>query len=513
MPAWVNHHENVTVNVSQIITVENTNPDQPNMTGMRDTALRIQQLIRDALAANVRIRACGSRWSFSDIPVVPNGWIVETHKLNWRFAVSSGDILPTAGVTAEELFLVQCGTKIARINESLETPNQIRPSTSTGRRRALRTSGASNGQTIAGALGTGVHGSAIDVGGMESQIVGIQILTANQNLWIERASQPITVDSLATRLGATLVRDDLMFEAAIVSLGALGIVHAVMLKSTGRYLLNSSMNHIRFGRIKGALNTLDFRGSGIPDESRRPYFLQAIIDPDDLKDKGDRAKVFATVRYKEVCPPNFKPKYDLAQEHDRGTDVPKLIAKFIKWLPDWRDATVSILMEVFLREQADDDDEWKTPGQVYTFTEARRGVASSGFGVPINQTTRALDIMAQAFRDHDDAPVVLTCRYVQKSPGILSFTRFDPTCVIDIDGIDSAATQDLIRTVADRFDSAGMPYTQHWGKTNSLSAARVDRAYGGNVDRWNQARRLILPDATERDAFSNDFLDAVGLNG
>jgi hypothetical protein len=40
----------------------------------------------------------------------------------------------------------------------------------------------------------------------------------------------------------------------------------------------------------------------------------------------------------------------------------------------------------------------------------------------------------------------------------------------------------------------------------------VRAAFGGNVDRWNAARRTILPDQAERDAFSNDFIDSVGLN-
>ena len=57
-----------------------------------------------------------------------------------------------------------------------------------------------------------------------------------------------------------------------------------------------------------------------------------------------------------------------------------------------------------------------------------------------------------------------------------------------------------------------MPFTMHWGKTNHLTKARVRAAFGGNVDRWNAARRTILPDQAERDAFSNDFIDAVGLN-
>jgi hypothetical protein len=509
---WVNHHENVKVPVAKVLTVRNDTSIPPSLNGMKATSQRVQQVIRDALAAGQRIRAVGSHWSFSDIPVVANGWIVETNKLDWRFVFGAGDMHANANLTHDELLLCQCGTLIARINETLESPNSVLPNGQ--RRRALRTSGASNGQTIAGAIGTGVHGSAIDVAGMESQVVGIQLLTANRNMWIERASVPTMVDSFAARLGAELVRDDNLFEAAIVSLGSLGIVHSVMICSTGRYLLNSSLRRIRYGRIKAALNSLNFTGSNIPDESRRPYFFQAIVDPDDLWEEGDRAKVFCTVRYKEICPPDRKPKYDLKKENTDGTDLPKLIGDIISLDPAFRDLATWLLMEIMLKEQNQDGkpEKWKSPGECYTFTSARRGVASCGFGVPLAQVSNALMIMAEAFRSHKKAGVVLTCRYAQKSPGILSFTRYDPTCVIDIDGIDSNATQALIKLVARLFSERGMPYTMHWGKTNHLTKTRVRAAYGGNVDRWNAARRQLLPDQAERNAFSSDFIDAVGLN-
>jgi len=267
---WVNHHFNIKVPIAKRLRVHNENPTRATMSGMRATAARLQGIIADALAAGVQIRACGSRWSFSDIPVVKNGWVIETANLDWTFKVGVNDVDLASGTSADELYLVQCGTNISKINERLETKT---------RRRALRTSGASNGQTIAGAIGTGVHGSAIDVGGMESQVAGIQVLTATQNLWIEPARAPVMTANFAAKLGATLVRDDAKFDAAIVSLGALGIVHAVMLRSTGRYLLNSSLLHIPYGQLQTALNTLDFRGSGLPDQTRRPYFFQVILDP------------------------------------------------------------------------------------------------------------------------------------------------------------------------------------------------------------------------------------------
>ncbi len=495
---WINHHENVEVRVAKRITIRNENPTQPKMAGMRASAARIQGIIQQALTAGVRLRACGSRWSFSDIPVVADGWLLETYPLDWRFALSFGDLDPGYSGTQEELFLVQGGAKISRINEALETPQ---------RNRALRTSGASNGQTIGGSLGTGIHGSAIDVGGLESQVAGIQILTATQNLWIERASTPVLNAAFAAKLGATLVRDDAKFSAAIVGLGSLGIVHAVALFTTGRYLLNSSMSHIPMATIEHAMNSLDFTNSGIPQHPSRPYFFQVILDP------RRPHKAYTTVRYKENCEASYIPDYDLISESEPGTNLPRMIGSAIQMFPDLRDTAVSLLMEIELRVRADKKAEFSTPGETYPFTEARKGVASCGFAIPIAQVSRAIEIARLAFEVHKSAPVVFTCRYAQKSPGILSFIRFDPTCVLDIDGIDTPATRRLIKLVCDRFDAAGMPYSMHWGKMNHLTKSRIRAAFGGNVDRWNAVRQTLLPTQAERDVFSTPTLDAWGLNG
>ena len=45
---WVNHHENVSVPVAKILTVRNETPKSPSFAGMKATAGRLQQVIRDA---------------------------------------------------------------------------------------------------------------------------------------------------------------------------------------------------------------------------------------------------------------------------------------------------------------------------------------------------------------------------------------------------------------------------------------------------------------------------------
>lgn len=497
---WTNHHLNVKVRIAERLTVENVNPGSATYAGMKDTAARLQQVIGEALLAGARVRTCGARWSFSDLPVSPGCWMIETDQLQYRIRVKPEHLDSQARLTANDVLLAQCGVKVSLINEAFENKTW---------QRALRTSGASNGQTIGGMIGTGVHGSAIDVGGIESQVAGLQLVSANRNLWIERASRPVMSAEWAAKLGATLVRDDRLFEAAIVNLGALGVVHAVLLESTGRYRLDASLLHIPYGQIQNTLNTLNFETTPqLGGRPHPPYFFQTIVNPS----RFDIA--YTAVRYKRVCPPTYTPLYDMQTGYEPGTDIPRLIASVVNVAGGARDPLTRLLMKLAdeLRVRADKEHEWKTPGESYTFTNAREGIASCGFAIPVAQTTTALDIARRAFSFHSSAPVLFTCRYARKSPAILGFTRYDPSCIFDIDGIDTPATHKLIERVANDFDAAGMPYAMHWGKTNFMTKARVRAAFGGNVDRWNATRKLLLPNAAERNAFSSGVIDALGLN-
>ncbi len=490
---WTNHHKTVSIKTKDQWVVRNESPGS-SISNMRHTAARIQRLIARARTEGVRLRAHGSRWSFSEIAAVEDGWSLETGHLNHMFRVAPDTVDPQFAGGAEELVLAQCGRSISEINREIESPDWA---------RALRTSGASNGQTIAGALGTGTHGSAVDVGAMESQVVGVQLLSADRNLWIERASQPVMTNAFAQSLGADLVRDDLLFEAALVGLGALGVVHAALFRTTGRYLLKSSLKHMPFSDIEYAMNTLDFRGLNLTDPTRRPYFFMPIIDP------GNPATAYVTVRYKESCPADHVPDGRLKSGYEVGNDLPGLIGTILDAEPRLRQAFVSLIIKSELAEFAKKDG--LTPGVTYSYTTPRSGVASTGVAVPIGYTTRALEIGKAAFASNPGAPIVFSFRYVQKSPALLGFTKFDPTCVIDVDGIDSQATRSLMEDFWSGLDAAGIPYAFHWGKLHGLTPQRLRNSYGGALDKWALAREQLLPNAAEREIFSNNLTTALGL--
>ena len=255
---WVSWHRNIKQPIAGYFDIANVNK-APSLDGHKRLVETIQVLLNEARNRALQVRPFGGTWSFSHVAASP-GWMVDTAYLNWVFPMG-GDILAGAyaGKT-DELFFVQSGTKISQLNRIIEKDYK----------RSLNTSGASNGQTIAGAIATGTHGSAIDQGSLQNHIVGMHMVTGpSRHVWIERASDPATeATRFAGMLGAELIRDDDIFNSALVSFGCMGFVAAVMLKTVPLFLLNASRDWIHYDEnLKRVLTTLDFENISLPGEN------------------------------------------------------------------------------------------------------------------------------------------------------------------------------------------------------------------------------------------------------
>lgn len=84
--------------------------------------------------------------------------------------------------------------------------------------------------------------------------------------------------------------------------------------------------------------------------------------------------------------------------------------------------------------------------------------------------------------------------------------------MIDIDGLASERTLRVMRAARDELGRAGIPYAEHLGKLNGLTAAGVRRAYGADLDRWLSVLRSLLSPREGR-LFASPFLDRLGLTG
>ncbi len=494
--SWTNWHENIRQRVRDLYDLHN--PDTPaSGEGLHRTTAMIQGILRRALAEDVRVRALGGGWSFSRTAVT-DGWMLNTKPLNWVFPISPGSLVPERAGQASDLFLVQCGNNVSEINRYLEVDKE----------RSLKTSGASNGQTIVGAFSTGTHGSALDHGAIQDHVVGMHVITGpDRHVWLEPASSPVVSQSFLDRLGAELVRDDEIFNAAIVSFGSFGIIHAVMIETTSRFLLEAHRKRMDFtDGLKRAVNTLTFDDIDLPDPSTQPYFFSMVLNP-----HAHSKPTFITTMYKRPFPADYEIDYTESGGLGPGYDLLGALGALTDSVPDLTPFLVNKVTEMRLRPFK--KPKLRTLGETFDFSSPRSRAAGAAVGVPLARTAEALEVLERVNDDVGPAPVVFGCRFVRRSKGTLAFTRFKHTCAIGIDGVNSKRTDKYLNSAWRALRDAGIPYTEHWGKMNNLDAESLRLEYGDDVDAWLAARRRLLPDAAHRRLFSNRFLEDLGLDG
>src|SRR3954464_2909185 len=166
---WENGHQTFTHQFKKDTCFRLTLPDSlANSTEKyKATTANFMWLIQHALDNNLQMRALGNGWSFTEVAVCDGG-VVDTKALRLSFALRNSFVATeylSSGKHSSDLFFVQCGMSILQLNEKLEEGG-----------RSLKASGASNGQSIAGATSTGTHGSAYRVGAVHDTIVGLHII-------------------------------------------------------------------------------------------------------------------------------------------------------------------------------------------------------------------------------------------------------------------------------------------------------------------------------------------------
>src|SRR3712207_346995 len=270
---WNGVHVTHRTTVAELIDVDNVGPQGTVLAGFdmfRYAGESLDALIREARQAGRRVLAIGSGWALSEINIT-DGWLVNTKLLNGCYDV--GDRYLESGYPAEDrsgVVLAQAGMQIAELNAYLELVPR-----DDAQKRALKAAGIGNGQTIAGAISGNTHGSQITFGAMPDFVVGLHIATGSgRTLWIEKVSKPVLNEDFARRIGAELVRDDDIFNAAVVSFGTFGIIAAVALETAPIYQLEfPAIRDIPHDELKAKL-----RGFADGDPPNLDHY-EFIFDP------------------------------------------------------------------------------------------------------------------------------------------------------------------------------------------------------------------------------------------
>ena len=211
---WTNYHKTAACNLKD--RIELANGEETNGRAyLKSVADAVLELLKEAKQYHIPVRPVGAGWSPAPINVVEDGWLVETMRLNRTFKLARTDVHEDSDIEAESLLLVQCGATVDEVYESAEQLG-----------RSLKTGGASNGQSFAGACATGTHGSVWTEGGIQDHVRAVQLVTPEKILWVSPKKAVLSDDFIA-QTGAEIIRDDKIFAACQLHVGCMGFITAL----------------------------------------------------------------------------------------------------------------------------------------------------------------------------------------------------------------------------------------------------------------------------------------------
>ncbi len=490
---WVNRHDTFTQPINNLFDLINGNTGNglDDYNAMTDA---IQAFLAKAISENKTVRALGGGWSFSKVATAE--WILNTKMLNMLFPIrNSQSLSPKYNGLPNNLLFAQCGNSIQELNNWLKQ-----------NKRSLKTSGASNGQTIAGCFSTGTHGSAIDMGSVPDFVVGMHIITGpDTQVWLERKSYPVVSGALIQKFKTKLVADDELFNAALVSFGSFGFIHGVMIETTNIYLLECYRKKIPIDdSFRHIMETLDFSNANfIPNGNERPFHFQAVIDQYNLA-----GGAYATIMYKRPYTDNYQSPVVDFNKAGPGDDAAAVIGIITDILPVLTHLLVSKLVKssYSLYEGV-----LGTSGEIFTNNNIRGRLLSTAIGIPLDRVWEVNDMLMEINGVHGPLSGIFSYRYVKKSAATLASTKFDPTCILELDCAESTITRNFYEAVWNELEARNIPYTFHWGKIHNLDEPKTRKMYGAAFDNWIEQRNKIMSSETLK-IFNTQALKDCGLD-
>jgi len=196
------------------------------------------------------VRASGSRWSSSGAARGDSAWIDTSalgRVISWDLRRLADERSPD--IEVGNLVLVQAGMKIHALATALWQ-----------RDRSIPTLGGSMGQSIAGAISTGTHGSDIDLPPIAAMVRAIHLVSpGGYEYWLEHPDRPIaSASSLQGNYAdwhecMTWLRNADAFNAALVCAGRCGLIYSYVLEVEPAYQLRADRGRSSWPAVRAHL--------------------------------------------------------------------------------------------------------------------------------------------------------------------------------------------------------------------------------------------------------------------
>jgi hypothetical protein len=232
------------------------------------TFTELREQVRKATEAGRHVHAVGSYWSFSDAPAGNDVSIGPAHDEKTDPAIAGGpDGLKLREIAKGPTYsgklggaltaaVKTAGKSYARVGCLVAVKEAIDALATEG--LGLVTMGSRSGQRVIGVCSTGTHGGDFDLAPIADTIRAIHVIThGGQDVWIEPSAR-LTSDAGVKLLDGVspavkIVASDEVFEAAIVSVGALGVVASLVLEVRPMYGLSERVRWMEWSDVRAKL--------------------------------------------------------------------------------------------------------------------------------------------------------------------------------------------------------------------------------------------------------------------
>lgn len=509
------HHANDEVRVTryEVVPTGSTSNAQ-----LLEVGGAVRAVVQAAFDANQPLRVPGGRWSLSSIGK-PEGTLLDLS--NYR---SIGKV-PAAWLDARDPsispILVAAGMTINVVNRELSSKGL-----------ALQTSGASDGQTFAGAIATGTHGADLKVGALHDTVLAVHLVVSpTRSVLVQAAHGSLnehSAEALSKWFGldCELLSDDPLFEAARVHLGSLGVVLNVIVAAVPLYYLSRMRTVHKDGASwRGVLGSRRPKNSnGLHPED--PDYLQLIVHPYAPHPDGEpRAWIssmqklaFSNQAGVVTEPTDVSLKSDLA---DFLPGLVKLVQSDLKLPinPVLRAVTSSQLRAMYGSGTSSDS---ALPGAMFgppdflgiDFSPLRGSSAEYVFDAAQARVAveTILDTLATQVGVQNQYLGGIGIRFVKGSSAWLAPNAKPTSCFVELQSLFTDELPAIHAAIAGALSRAAIPYCGHWGQW-AMNTPLVAQNWWGTeaIDSWKAARADLLPEAKARAIFASPMLKFAGL--
>jgi len=499
---WKGEHQTYAQSIDGVHSFEDVGvPDDP-IDAYNQVTDELKGLIAKALANGKRLRAHGSAWSLSRCGVTDHE-LLNTATLTMVLQPGPTHFDPAYPLDKRDMLrFVECGISIASINEYLYARNL-----------SLKASGSNSGQSLAGVVSTGTHGSAFKFGACQDFVVGLHlVLGPAKHVYLQSSTNPVMNESWADKFEATLVSDDALFYSALVSFGSFGIIHGVMIEARERFLLRAYRTIEPLNaELWGAIGDLDFNQDSLPLPKDKLYHFEVFFNPNAGTPPNDAIvlRMFEEDWHDDYTPPIWHA--GTGGLSASGLDV---MGQLVSALPISIAKIIKGSLNDEVRKKFAPYEKVGAIRDLFRGEPTRGKTLACGVGLELENAQEALRIAFDTYKHFGKVlPLLLSVRYVKGTRATLGFTKFKRTCILELDAVNGTETQRYIKDVWKALNAANIPFTLHWGKYNTyLTPLRVRTMYGdGAVDQWRASRATLLESADVSRVFDNAFIIGAGL--